>query len=136
MCHTEHVFHNPCHHWGRERLAPCCRSRNVNGSHTGCGYIENLGSINSNDWCPKCKYRDSQGGDWRPFALISEDGWFRVQEKLRQRSIVSDDIVRKGMPPALHEKTIGLTTDGREAVVFVLVAVASVAIMQLRHLKL
>ena len=102
MCHTEDVFHKACHHWGRERFVggPCCRSRLVNGRHTGCGYIEKIGSVNSNDLCFDCKFRQARGGEWRPFANVSNDGWARVEEKIRQRSLTSDDLyyVQNGKP--------------------------------------
>ncbi|KAF2193718.1 hypothetical protein K469DRAFT_241304 [Zopfia rhizophila CBS 207.26] len=92
MCHTEHVFHRPCHHWGRERFVgePCIRSRVVNGRRTGCGYIECLGSVNSNELCSDCKYRQTRGGGWTPFADISNDGWAKIEERIRQRSMRLD----------------------------------------------
>ncbi|KAF2203595.1 hypothetical protein GQ43DRAFT_256662 [Delitschia confertaspora ATCC 74209] len=87
MCHTEHVFHRPCCHWGRERFVgePCIRSRVVGGRHTGCGYKESLGATNSNEYCCECRYRQAQGGAWKPFAGISNNGWVKVEEARRQR---------------------------------------------------
>jgi hypothetical protein len=95
MCHTEDVFHGPCRHWGRERFigGPCCRSRIVDGRHTGCGYIEKIGAVNSNELCSDCKFRLTRGRGWKPFAHVSDDGWAKVEEKLRQRSAGSDDFL-------------------------------------------
>ncbi|KAF2801028.1 hypothetical protein K505DRAFT_43132 [Melanomma pulvis-pyrius CBS 109.77] len=95
MCYTEDVFHRPCRHWGRERFVggPCCRSRIVNGRHTGCGYAEKIGSVNSNELCSNCKFRQARGGGWKPFANVSNDGWARVEEKIRQRSLGSEDFL-------------------------------------------
>ena len=95
MCHTEDVFHGPCRHWGRERFigGPCCRSRVVNGHHTGCGYIEKIGAVNSNELCSDCKFRLTKGPGWKPFAYVSEDGWAKVEEKIRQRSVGSGDFM-------------------------------------------
>jgi hypothetical protein len=93
MCHTEDVFHGPCRHWGRERFigGPCCRSRIVNGRHTGCGYIEKIGAVNSSELCSDCKFRLTRGRGWKPFAHVSNDGWAKIEEKLRKRSEGSDD---------------------------------------------
>ncbi|KAF2003669.1 hypothetical protein P154DRAFT_532043 [Amniculicola lignicola CBS 123094] len=90
MCHTEHVFHLKCRHWGRERFSgdPCIRSRIVDGRHTGCGYIESLGSVNSDDFCHRCKYRETIGNHWTPFAQVSNGGLAKIEEKRRQRSLV------------------------------------------------
>lgn len=92
MCHTEHVFHRPCCHWGRERFVgePCIRSRLVNGRYTGCSYRESLGSTNSNDYCCDCKYRQAKGGYWRPFADISNGGWAQIEKKAKQRASSSE----------------------------------------------
>ncbi|KAF1941342.1 hypothetical protein EJ02DRAFT_206512 [Clathrospora elynae] len=73
MCYTEHVFHRPCCHWGRQRFAgePCCRARIVNGYHLPCLYSENNGSVNSDELCFVCKYRIAHGKDCRPLSIIS-----------------------------------------------------------------
>jgi hypothetical protein len=108
MCHTEDVFHAPCRHWGRERFigGPCCRSRIVNGRHTGCGYIEKIGAVNSNELCFDCKFRLARGPGWKPFAYVSNDGWAKVEEKIRQRSVGSDDFLypRNGESPVPIQK--------------------------------
>jgi len=106
MCHTEHVFHRPCRHWGRERFVgePCCRSRIVNGRHTGCGYIENLGSSNSDEYCHDCQYRRARGGGWKPFAQLSNDGWAKLEQKIQQRSIESDGETWNGEFPLSRGK--------------------------------
>ncbi|KAF2493468.1 hypothetical protein BU16DRAFT_563626 [Lophium mytilinum] len=89
MCHTEHVYHTPCSHWGRTRFVgdPCIRSRVVNGRHTGCSYVESLGTCNSSELCHECQYREALGGSWRPFAGISDGGWREIEEKVRKRSV-------------------------------------------------
>lgn len=90
MCWIEHVYHKPCRHWGCERFAgePCIRSKVLNGRHTGCGYVEDAGSVSVDEYCPGCKYRRAQTGEeWMPFAKISSVGWARVEEKIRQRSM-------------------------------------------------
>ncbi|KAF2130484.1 hypothetical protein P153DRAFT_384753 [Dothidotthia symphoricarpi CBS 119687] len=90
MCHTEHVYHRPCSHWGRERFVgePCCRARIVDGRYTPCLYAENIGSVNSKEACVDCRFRKSRGGDgWRPFAKVSIAGWARVEEKMQQREV-------------------------------------------------
>jgi hypothetical protein len=85
MCYIEHVFHCPCYHWGRDRMHSCCRSRTVDGLDVGCGYIENLGTINSYDLCDRCKQRMAQGGSWRPFSPMSAEAWAKIEEKNQQR---------------------------------------------------
>ncbi|KAF2874410.1 hypothetical protein BDV95DRAFT_332087 [Massariosphaeria phaeospora] len=87
MCFTEHVYHQSCRHWGRERFVgePCPRSRIVDGRHTGCSYVENLGSTNSKDYCFNCRYLETQGGSWRPFANVSTEAWAKVEEKNLKR---------------------------------------------------
>lgn len=89
MCHTEHVYHRTCSHWGRERIVgePCCRARIIHGCYTSCLHAENIGSVNSSDPCSQCANQHARGEDWKPFALVSNAGWARVQERLRQRSL-------------------------------------------------
>lgn len=91
MCYTVHTFHGLCSHWGRDRLQPCCRSRVVDGSHTGCGYIDSLGATNSPDWCGACKVRRQQNGKWQPFAQLSDEGWAWVRLKVQKRAVDSED---------------------------------------------
>lgn len=93
MCCLESVFHKPCRHWGRDQFSgePCCRSRIVDGRPTGCAYVEVTGSVNSNDICSNCKYRDATSqatGVLRPFSLVSDEGWAKVEEVFHQRSIL------------------------------------------------
>ena len=82
MCYTEHVYHRPCSHWGRERIVgePCCRARIVNGRHTSCLYTETIGSVNSSQACAQCIYRQTKGREWRPFAHVRSRA--RVEEEL------------------------------------------------------
>src|SRR5690242_16514672 len=91
MCHTEHVYHRACSHWGGERISePCCRARIVGGRHTTCLYTENIGSANSNEPCSQCIYKLARGDNWKPFEHVSNAAWARVEERLRQgRSGVS-----------------------------------------------
>lgn len=116
MCHTEHVFHRPCRHWGRERFVgePCIRSRLVNGRHTGCSYRESLGSTNSNDYCCDCKYRQAKGGYWRPFADISNRGWAQIEKKAKQRALSSEcyPYDHEGKCPFPSQIRISLTNSG------------------------
>lgn len=72
MCYVEHVYHQACRHWGRDRFVgePCCRSRFANGYPVACTYAEKMGSVNSNELCPDCKYRLSSGEASRPFARV------------------------------------------------------------------
>jgi hypothetical protein len=97
MCHTEHVYHRACSHWGRERTVgePCCRARITSGRHTTCLYTENMGSVNSNDPCSQCIYKLARGNDWKPFEHVSNAAWARVEERLRQRGLGTSQ-------PALH----------------------------------
>ena len=67
MCYSQHVFHRQCRHWGKDRLDPCIRSRVVGTVHTGCGYIDSLGTVDTNDRCQRCT--DSQGRK-TPFELL------------------------------------------------------------------
>ena len=83
MCHSEHVFHRPCRHWGRERLQPCCRSRVVNGFHTGCGYIESLGPVTSQEQCFACNHREAIGHGRKPFPQIT--GGTRLEPRERTK---------------------------------------------------
>ncbi|KAF1930128.1 uncharacterized protein M421DRAFT_91306 [Didymella exigua CBS 183.55] len=89
MCHTEHVYHRACSHWGRERIVgePCCRARTASGRHTTCLYTENIGSVNSSDPCSQCIYQLARGDDWKPFEHVSNAAWARVEERLRQRRL-------------------------------------------------
>jgi hypothetical protein len=116
MCHTEHVFHRPCCHWGRERFVgePCIRSRLVNGRHTGCSYRESLGSTNSNDYCCDCKYRQAKGGYWRPFADISNGGWAQIEKKAKQRASSSEysPTIMKVSVRFISQIRINLTNSG------------------------
>ena len=116
MCHTEHVFHRPCCHWGRERFVgePCIRSRLVNGRHTGCSYRESLGSTNSNDYCCDCKYRQAKGGYWRPFADISNGGWAQIEKKAKQRASSSEysPTIMKVSVRFISQIRISLTNSG------------------------
>ena len=116
MCHTEHVFHRPCCHWGRERFVgePCIRSRLVNGRHTGCSYRESLGSTNSNDYCCDCKYRQAKGGYWRPFADISNGGWAQIEKKAKQRASSSEysHMIMKVSVRFISQIRISLTNSG------------------------
>jgi hypothetical protein len=93
MCYKEHVFHTPCHHWGREQFVgePCCRSRVVQGEHTGCAYVEVLGSSNSELKCQNCMYRTEHPAGWKPFANISNEAWAKVEEKSRKRTSARED---------------------------------------------
>lgn len=89
MCHTEHVHHRACSHWGRERIVGeyCCRARIINGRYMPCLYTENTGSVNSNDSCSQCTYQVTVGKGWKPFARVSNAGWARVEERMQQRGL-------------------------------------------------
>jgi hypothetical protein len=106
MCHTEHVYHRACSHWGRERIVggPCCRARIIGGRHTTCLYTENIGSANSSDPCSQCVYKLAQGDDWKPFEHVSNAAWARVEERLRQRrpGMSQPSSPVKGMFTTLH----------------------------------
>ncbi|KAF2643601.1 hypothetical protein P280DRAFT_256796 [Massarina eburnea CBS 473.64] len=95
MCYTESVFHQPCCHWGKDRLEPCCRSRIVDGFHTGCGYHESLGSANSSELCHDCKYRAAQGEGWKPFAPVSNEGWSRLEQQVQHQPMPANASVAK-----------------------------------------
>jgi hypothetical protein len=86
MCHVEHVYHQPCCHWGRDRIVdePCCRSRFVNGHAVACTYAENIGSINSSGLCSDCRYRLASGLTWRPFADSGANLRERMEKRLKQ----------------------------------------------------
>lgn len=92
MCHTEHVFHRPCGHWGRDRIVgePCCRSRISNGRHVGCHYPERYGTGSSSSLCPTCKYRLQHSGSWIPSTKSSDGSWARIDERLTVKDIWRD----------------------------------------------
>lgn len=55
MCTSQHIYHRCCRCWGKERLEPCIRSCIIDGYHTGCGYIESLGTVDTEDLCLRCR---------------------------------------------------------------------------------
>jgi hypothetical protein len=100
MCYYEDVFSHACKHGGRRRFVgePCCRSRIVNGRHTGCYELINFGSANSSELCRDCKYREeAHTTGWKPFSQVSNDGWAVVEQKFRRRSEDLGNISHTGM---------------------------------------
>lgn len=47
--------------------------------------MEMIGMANSKELCPDCRYCESQGNIWRPWAQISHGGWAKIQTKLKER---------------------------------------------------